>query len=178
MNARARAYKTGLVLADLIAKRAFGNRPISLIGYSLGSLIIFEALKELGKRPVSESFGLVEDVFLFGTPTTAGPDVWAKVRRVVAGRLVNGYASEDYVLAILTRATVASWSVAGLGPIEVQGVEDLHCQEVTGHTLWRGLVGKYLKECKARGIVHSAVERRVLEHKNEGERNAENLSLN
>ncbi|KXN92234.1 hypothetical protein AN958_08687 [Leucoagaricus sp. SymC.cos] len=104
MNARARAHKTGLVLADLIAKRAFGNRPITLVGYSLGSLVIFEALNELGKLPISESFGLVEDVFLFGTPTAAGPGVWAKVRRVVAGRLVNGYASDDYVLAVLTQA--------------------------------------------------------------------------
>ncbi|KAF5358195.1 hypothetical protein D9756_001400 [Leucocoprinus leucothites] len=167
MTARARAQKTGLVLAELIAKRAFGNRPITLVGYSLGSLVIFEALRELAKLPISESFGLVEDVFLFGTPTAPGPGVWAKVRRVVAGRLVNGYASNDYVLAILTRATVVSWTVAGLGPVEVQGVEDVHCNEVTGHTMWRGMVGKYLEECKARGIVQSAVSKHVQEAEHE-----------
>lgn len=167
MNARARAHKTGLVLADLIVKRAFGNRPITLIGYSLGSLVIFEALRQLGKQPVSESFGLVEDVFLFGTPMAAGPGVWAKIRRVVAGRLVNGYASDDYVLAVLTRATVGSWTVAGLGPVGVQGVEDVHCKEVKGHTMWRGMVGKYLEECKARGIVKREVEVQVQEAEHE-----------
>jgi hypothetical protein len=167
MNARARAHKTGLVLADLIAKRAFGNRPITLVGYSLGSLVIFEALRELGKRPVPESFGLVEDVFLFGTPTAAGPGVWAKIRRVVAGRVVNGYASNDYVLAVLTRATTVSWTVAGLGPVEVQGIENVQCKEITGHTMWRELVGKYLEECNARGIVKSAVAAQVHEAERE-----------
>ncbi|KAF9454668.1 DUF726-domain-containing protein [Macrolepiota fuliginosa MF-IS2] len=153
MNARALAIKTGAVLGDLLARRAFGNRPITLVGYSLGSLAIFEALRYLGNLPVSESFGLVQDVFLFGTPASAEPQIWAKVRRVVAGRVVNGYASDDYVLAVLSRASDVNWRVAGLGPVGVQGVENMHCKEVTGHTMWREMVGKYLEECNAPGIV-------------------------
>lgn len=161
MNARALAIKTGAVLCDLLVRRAFGNRPVTLVGYSLGSLVIFEALRHLSELPVSESSGLVEDVFLFGTPATADLKVWAKTRRVVAGRLVNGYASDDYVLAILSRAADVSWRVAGLGPVDVQGVENIHCREVTGHTMWRGMIGKYLQECGARGIVKSEVEAQV-----------------
>lgn len=167
MNARALAIKTGAVLGDLLAKRAFGNRPVTLVGYSLGSLVIFEALHYLAKLRVSESFGLVQDVFLFGIPTTADPQVWAKVRRVVAGRLVNGYASDDYVLAVLSRAADASWRVAGLGPVEVQGVENLYCKEVMGHTMWRGMVGRYLEECNAPGIIKSEVAAQVQVAKDE-----------
>jgi pimeloyl-ACP methyl ester carboxylesterase len=161
MNARALAVKTGAVLGDLLVKRAFGNRPVTLVGYSLGSLVIFEALRYLAGLPVSESFGLVEDAFMFGTPVAADPKIWARIRRVTAGRVVNGYASDDYVLAVLSRASDASWRVAGLGAVDVQGVENVHCEEVTGHTMWRGMVGKYLETCHARGIVQSEVEAQV-----------------
>lgn len=161
MNARALAIKTGAVLGDLLVKRTFGNRPVTLVGYSLGSLVIFEALRHLAGLPVSESFGLVEDVFMFGTPVAAEQKTWARIRRVTAGRLVNGYASDDYVLAVLSRASDASWRMAGLGAVDVQGVENVHCEEVMGHTMWRGMVGKYLEACHARGIVESEVEAQV-----------------
>lgn len=158
MNARALAIKTGAVLGDLLAKRAFGNRPVTLVGYSLGSLVIFEALRYLGQLPVSESSGIVQDVFVFGTPAAADPKVWTKIRRVVAGRLVNGYASDDYVLAVLSRAANASWRVAGLGEVEVQGVENVHCKEVVGHIMWRRMIGRYLEECNAPGVVKAEIE--------------------
>ncbi len=161
MNARALAIKTGAVLGDLLAKRAFGNRPVTLVGYSLGSLVIFEALQYLGQLPVSESFGIVQDVFLFGTPATADSKIWAKVRRTVAGRLVNGYASNDYVLAVLSRVSNASWRVAGLSEVEVQGVENVYCPEVVGHVKWRRMTGKYLEECNAAGVVSSEIEAQV-----------------
>lgn len=71
---------------------------------------------------------------------------------------MNGYAETDYVLAILSRTSDASWGVAGLRPVEVQGVENVQCDEVEGHLKWRGMVGQYLQRCGADGLVGEEVE--------------------
>lgn len=158
MNTKALAVKAGAVLGDLLAKRVFGSRPVTLTGYSLGSLVIFEALRYLGTLPPSETAHLIQDVFLFGTPAPADVETWSVVRRVVCGRLVNGYASEDYVLGVLSRVSDATWSVAGLQAVDVKGVENVLCTKVTGHTQWPGLVGEYLKQCDAPGVSHQEKE--------------------
>ncbi|KAF6763945.1 DUF726 domain-containing protein [Ephemerocybe angulata] len=150
MNARALGIKTGAVLADLLMERALGNRPVTLVGYSLGSL-------------PSQTLHLIQDVYLFGSPVPADPDDWAKIRRVVTGRVVNGYSDRDYVLAVLSRAADATWNVAGLEPVGVKGVENMNCSEVTGHTAWRGLVGKYLRQCGAPGILAGEVDQKEAE---------------
>ncbi|KAF8892495.1 DUF726-domain-containing protein [Infundibulicybe gibba] len=146
MNARALAIKTGAVLGDLLSKRVFGNRPVTLTGYSLGSLVIYEALKHLASLPPFETVHLIQDVFLFGTPAPTEAGTWASIRRLVSGRLVNGYSTNDYVLAVLSRASDARWSVAGLEPIEVMGVENVLCDDVDGHTKWRAMIGKCSRE--------------------------------
>ncbi|KAF9052929.1 DUF726-domain-containing protein [Panaeolus papilionaceus] len=152
MNARALAIKGGRVLGDLLANRMFGNRPVTLVGYSLGSLVIFEALKYLALMEPGKTLHIVENVFMFGAPVAVNPHEWAAVRRVVAGRVVNGYSSDDYVLAMLCRASVANWNIAGLQGVFTKGVEDVNCEEVEGHMMWRGMVGKYLERTGATGI--------------------------
>ena len=77
--------------------------------------------------------------------------------------MVNGHAETDYVLAILSRTTDASWGVAGLRPVEVQGVENVQCDEVVGHLMWRGMVGKYLQTSGADGLLSEEVELQVRE---------------
>lgn len=158
MNARALALKTGAVLGELLASRAFGNRPITLVGYSLGSLVIFEALRCLTELPPSKTFGLIQDVFLFGMPASTDLTTWSSVRRLVSGRLVNGYCTSDFVLAILSRASDATWGVAGLQCVDVQGVENVQCEGVEGHLQWRDMIGRCLMECHAPGIVISEVD--------------------
>ncbi|CAA7271536.1 unnamed protein product [Cyclocybe aegerita] len=158
MNARALAIKTGAVLGDLLANRMLGTRPVTLVGYSLGSLVIFEALKYLASLPPAGTVHLIQDVYLFGTPTAADPEEWAKIRRLVAGRVVNGYSTNDYILAVLCRASDATWQVAGLQKVDVKGVENVCCEEVDGHTNWRWVIGKYLEESNAPGIVQGEVK--------------------
>ncbi|KAH8107071.1 DUF726-domain-containing protein [Cristinia sonorae] len=160
-HARSMAVKTGKVLGTLLAQRVLGNRPITLVGYSLGSLVIFEALQHLASLPPAETSHLIQDVYLFGAPVTTDPRLWASARRVVAGRLVNGYGSQDYVLAVLSRISNVSWSVAGLQKVDVQGVEDVDCDFIDGHLRWRGLVGRSLELCEAPGINHTEVEVQV-----------------
>ncbi|KZT26413.1 DUF726-domain-containing protein [Neolentinus lepideus HHB14362 ss-1] len=161
MNAKALAVKTGKVLGILLAQRVFGARPVTLVGYSLGSLVIFEALKHLISLPPSDTVHLIQDVFLFGLPAPSDPTTWSAVRRIVAGRLVNGYTADDYILAVLSRASDISWSVSGLRPITVKGVENVNCDRVDGHLQWRGMIGKCLDQCDAEGIIKKEVDLQV-----------------
>lgn len=161
MNAKQLAIKAGAVLGDLLASRVFGSRPVTLCGYSLGSQVILEALKYLSTLPPSQTANLIQDVFLFGTPAPTDEATWSAVRRVVCGRLINGYAKEDYILAVLSRASDASWGIAGLKAVQVQGVENIECEGVDGHLKWRGMIGKCLRDCKAPGIIDEEVENQL-----------------
>lgn len=160
MDAKQRATKAGGVLGLLLSSRVFGNRPVTLCGYSLGSLVIFEALKYLSTLHPSETANLIQDVFLFGTPAPTDDTTWSALRRVVCGRLVNGFSKEDYILAVLSRVSDASWGVAGLEAVQVKGVENVEC-DVDGHLRWRELTGKCLKDCGAPGVVDEDVDEQL-----------------
>lgn len=166
-NTRALSIKTGRVLGILLASNLLGARPISLTGYSLGSLVIFEALKYLSTLPPSETIHLIADVYLFGLPAPSEDiEAWRAIRRVVSGKLVNGYVDpeEDYVLAILSRAssvTSGRWGVSGLEPVSVQGVDNVKCDGVVGHLEWVGKVGLALERCGAKGVDHEEVEKQL-----------------
>ncbi|KAL5532646.1 hypothetical protein ACEPAF_4420 [Sanghuangporus sanghuang] len=157
-NAKALAIKAGAVLGELLAGGAFGARPVSLYGYSLGALVILTALEHLSALPAKRTTHIVQDVFLMGTPAPADDAAWTRARRVVAGRIVNLHtdAESDYVLAFLSRVSFSSatgrFGVAGLQPVLVPGVENLRCEGVEGHVKWRGVVGKCLEMCGARGV--------------------------
>ncbi|KAI0082663.1 DUF726-domain-containing protein [Panus rudis PR-1116 ss-1] len=161
MHARSLATKAGKVLGILLAQQVLGNRPVTLVGYSLGSTVIFEALQYLASLPPEQTAHLIQDVYLFGSPVPIDEHAWAAARRVTGGRLVNGYGKNDYVLAVLSRVSDASWSIAGLGPVEVQGVENIQCDDVDGHLKWRGMIGKSLDTCHAPGLVTSEVNLQV-----------------
>jgi hypothetical protein len=143
-NALDRSRAAGLILADVIQQRHAGVRPISLIGFSLGARSIFYALVELARN---KAFGLVQDVFIFGTTVTASQATWLDVRSVVAGRFVNGYASNDWMLGYLFRATSAGLNtVAGLRAVEnVPGLENIDCTDIiTGHMSYRSMMPQLL----------------------------------
>ncbi|OSD01551.1 DUF726-domain-containing protein [Trametes coccinea BRFM310] len=161
VHTRTLAVKTGKVLGTLLAERVLGNRPITLVGYSLGSLVIFEALQYLASLPPSQTLGLVQDVYLFGSPLPTDRAQWAAIRRVAAGRVVNGYGSNDYVLAVLARVSGMKWGVAGLEQVEVQGIENVACDEVDGHLKWRGLIGQCLAKCNIPGIDKAEVQKQL-----------------
>ena len=136
-NALDRAKAAGSVLADVLLQRHLGVRPITLIGFSLGSRVIFYALLELAKKG---AYGVVQDVFLLGTTVTAPLSTWLQVRSVVSGRFVNGYARNDWVLNYLFRATSGGLNtVAGLRPVEnVPGLENVDVTDkIAGHMSYR-----------------------------------------
>ncbi|XP_022344967.2 transmembrane and coiled-coil domain-containing protein 4-like isoform X2 [Crassostrea virginica] len=112
-----RATSTGKELAEVLLARQQGNRPITLIGYSLGARVIFSCLEEMVKR--KGSAGIVEDVILLGAPVSGNVKHWEKLSHVVAGRIINGYCRGDWLLKFLFRtANVHFSTVAGLGPVK------------------------------------------------------------
>ncbi|KAK4952316.1 hypothetical protein LTR10_009122 [Elasticomyces elasticus] len=135
----ARADATGLILADSLVDRNLGVRPITLVGFSLGSRVIFSCLRELAKRG---ALGLVQNVYLFGSPVVVKREEWTRARTVVSGRFVNGYAVGDWILAYLFRATAGGvMRVAGLNTVEIPGIENVNVTEdVPGHMAYRGMM--------------------------------------
>ncbi|ODH53757.1 hypothetical protein GX48_00175 [Paracoccidioides brasiliensis] len=141
-----RANACGLILADSLMARNLGNRPVTLIGFSLGSRVIFACLKELAEK---DAHGLVQNVYLFGSPIVANKDEYLKARSVVSGKFVNGYASNDWILGYLFRATSGGiMRVAGLAPVDnVPGIENMNVtQLVNGHMAYRAAMPRLLRE--------------------------------
>ena len=139
-NALDRAKAAGGVLADVLIQRHLGVRPITLIGFSLGSRVIFYALLELAKK---KAYGIVQDVFIMGTTVTAPTRAWTEARSVASGRFVNAYARNDWLLNYLFRATSGGLNtIAGLRPVEgVLGLENVDVTDkVAGHVSYRALM--------------------------------------
>ncbi|KAK7522795.1 uncharacterized protein IWZ02DRAFT_254163 [Phyllosticta citriasiana] len=141
----ARAELAGLILADSLIDRNLGVRPVTLVGFSLGCRVIFTALQELSKRG---AHGLVQNVYMFGAPIVAKKDEYLKARAVVPGRFVNGYATNDWILGYLFRATSGGiMGVAGLAAVDVPGIENFNVTElVNGHMAYRAAMPRLLRE--------------------------------
>ncbi|TVY88895.1 putative membrane protein, partial [Lachnellula willkommii] len=150
--ARNRSEKAGEVLADALINKAQGERPVTLIGYSLGARVIYSCLKSLAER---RAFGLVESVVFIGAPVPSNADNWRMMRSVVSGKVFNVYSENDYILAFLYRATSIQFGVAGLQEIgNVEGVSNLDLsREVSGHLRYPELVGKILKRVGVEGVL-------------------------
>lgn len=141
----ARADMAGLILADSLIDRNLGVRPITLVGFSIGSRVIYACLKELANRG---AFGLVQNVYLFGSPMVVKKDEYLRARAVVSGRFVNGYANNDWILGYLFRATSGGiMRVAGLAPVEIPGIENHDLTSlVPGHMAYRKAMPRLLRE--------------------------------
>lgn len=125
-----RAKIAGGVLAELIAEQEI-RKPITLIGYSVGSLVIVHCLLRLFEL---EMFGIVEHAVLMGSPYGDSKTEWESMRQVVCGKLVNVYCKSDNLLYYLHRIQTLSSNVAGLKEVEVDGITNLDVTSyVSGH---------------------------------------------
>ncbi|KAA6409691.1 MAG: duf726 domain-containing protein [Lasallia pustulata] len=140
--AKSRSEKAGEVLADALINKAQGERPDTLIGYSLGARVIYSCLMSLSKRQATTSD-------------------WRVMRSVVSGRLVNVYSENDYVLGFLYRTSSIQYGVAGLQKVEgLPSVENVDVSEtVSGHLRYRYLVGSILKKIGFEDVEMEEVEK-------------------
>lgn len=140
-----RAWKAGKILADTLISGNLGVRPVTLVGFSLGSRVIYSCLIELAARG---GYGLIDNVILLGNPVSVKYEQITLAKSVVSGRLVNGYSKNDWILGYLFRATGGGLlAVAGISPIEnIPGVENFDCTDlVEGHMSYRQAIPKILK---------------------------------
>lgn len=84
-----RATEVGHHLAELLLSRQQGNRPVTLLGYSLGARVIYHCLMDMSKDKKGQ--GIIEDVVLLGAPVAGSPKEWKQMSKIVSGRIINGY---------------------------------------------------------------------------------------
>jgi hypothetical protein len=119
-----RAKLAGHCLAHVLADRqSVGQRPVTLVGHSMGARLLFYCMLELYRLG---EFHVVDDVVLLGTPVSTRPEKWRKVRAAASGRVVNGYLRGDWVLAFFYRYLEWGLTVAGLSSVNVPGVENVN----------------------------------------------------
>lgn len=163
--AKNRSDKAGKVLADALINRAQGERPVTLLGYSMGARVIYSCLLELADQ---NAFGLVENVILMGAPVPSNPAEWRRMRSVVTSRVVNAYSQTDFMLAFLYRSHSAQLSVAGLQPIPfVNGVESVDISAfVSAHNDYASRVALILNHCGFEDVDGNILtkQRTILQH--------------
>nr|CAB3497302.1 unnamed protein product [Digitaria exilis] len=120
------------------------DRPVTLIGFSLGARVIFKCLQELALS--SDNEGLVERVVLLGAPVSVKGERWEPARKMVAGRFVNVYSRDDWILGVTFRASLLTQGLAGIQAIDVPGVENVDVTElVDGHSSYLSAVQQILE---------------------------------
>ncbi|KAG5997024.1 hypothetical protein E4U52_005167 [Claviceps spartinae] len=146
-----RSKKAGQLLADALINKVQGERPVTLVGYSLGATAIHACLQSLADR---QAFGLVESVVIIGTPAPSHAPHWRTLRCVVSGPIFNVYSENDMVLGFVYRMHSLALGVAGLQAIEnVNGLHNLDLSErVSGHLRYPSITGEILKECGFLGV--------------------------
>ncbi|KAH9124486.1 hypothetical protein AeMF1_004762 [Aphanomyces euteiches] len=138
--AMGRADKCGKLMAKALVERQQGLRPVSLLGYGMGARVIYSCLKHLAKE--ESGVGLVENAVLLGAAIPVEPAEWVAAKKVVAGRLINGYSTNDWMLAIMFRYQNFSLGSAGIGPIQVNGVENVDLSSIiNGHMEYPNKIG-------------------------------------
>ncbi|KAK8472096.1 hypothetical protein PHAVU_002G111800 [Phaseolus vulgaris] len=133
-----RSDKAGKLLAEVLLGGLQGNRPVTLVGYSLGARVIFKCLECLAETENSAA-ELVEKVVLLGAPIAIMDENWEAVRKMVAGRFVNVYSSNDWMLGVAFRASLLSQGLAGIQPVNIPGIQNVDVTDhVEGHSsyLW------------------------------------------
>ncbi|KFA63017.1 hypothetical protein S40285_07238 [Stachybotrys chlorohalonatus IBT 40285] len=145
-HASNRSQKAGRLLADALINKVQGERPVTLVGYSLGAGVIHSCLQSLAKR---HAFGLIETVVIIGTPAPSDPAHWRTLRTVVSGNIFNVYSENDMVLGFVYRMHSLAFGVAGLQAIEgVEGIRNMDLSDrVSGHLRYAELTGVILKRC-------------------------------
>ncbi|XP_039710457.1 transmembrane and coiled-coil domain-containing protein 4 isoform X5 [Pteropus medius] len=116
-----RSAEVGKHLAHILLSRQQGRRPVTLIGFSLGARVIYFCLQEMAQE--KDCQGIIEDVVLLGAPVEGEAKHWEPFRKVVSGRIVNGYCR---------REMKSTTETAGDQPEKVPGPVSLRMKQRTG----------------------------------------------
>ncbi|CAD2099767.1 conserved protein, unknown function [Plasmodium vinckei] len=119
---RERAQQAGRILAEALSDRnTVGQRPVILIGYSVGARVIFYCLKYLYAKKL---YNIVSNAIFIGLPATTSTRIWSQIRMTVTNRVINVYSKNDWLLGFLYRYMEWKLNVAGLMPINDPSIEN------------------------------------------------------
>ncbi|XP_022773601.1 transmembrane and coiled-coil domain-containing protein 4-like [Durio zibethinus] len=141
-----RSDKAGKLLAEVLLNGLQGNRPVTLVGFSLGGRVILKCLQCLAETK-GDNAKLVERVVLLGAPVSINDENWEDARKMVAGRFVNVYSTNDWTLGIIFRASILSTGLAGIQPVDLQGIENVDATEIIrGHYSYLWMTKQILRQ--------------------------------
>ncbi|XP_024528989.1 transmembrane and coiled-coil domain-containing protein 4 isoform X1 [Selaginella moellendorffii] len=153
-----RSDKAGEILANCLLSGLHGSRPVTLLGFSLGARVIFSCLEHLAKKGngmllftwrelmILVTGGIVERVVLLGAPLSLDRKRWMNARKIVAGRFVNCYSSNDWILGVIYRASILSQGLAGIQPVALPGIENVNVTHlITGHSSYLSKIPEILE---------------------------------
>ena len=116
-----------------------------------------------------EPASIVEDAVLMGSPNHLSLVSWRACRRVVAGRLVNCYSRNDYILSLMFQVKRSSVNldpafgtvlkpVCGTYPVPLPGVENIDVSDIVqGHQDYCLVTGTILERVRHGQPLRSAV---------------------
>ena len=93
------------------------NSTINLIGYGIGASVIYYCLLTMYKEDAYAAKGIIGNVIMLGAPVKIKLTHWKNIRSIVSGRFINGYSTNDWILAIKYRMKSYELLIAGLQPI-------------------------------------------------------------
>ena len=76
--------------------------------------------------------GIIENVIILGGPLSCDIDEWSGIRKIVSDRIINCYSLNDWVLKFVYRTATVTTSVAGLMPIQCDGIENINLSNCIG----------------------------------------------
>lgn len=161
-TATVKAEKAGSILADILMSRMFGERSISLMGFSFGARSIYSCLMCLAEK---RGFGLIENVIMIGAPCPTEVRTVSAMRSVVSGRFINVYSNQDHMLGFLYRISHWPMGVAGLQPIVgVPNIQNVDVSDiVTNHFQWAYHLGYILARVGWEDVNTSLIPQRQAE---------------
>ncbi|KAL9234712.1 hypothetical protein vseg_009550 [Gypsophila vaccaria] len=140
-----RSDKAGKLLAEVLLEGHHGHRPVTLIGFSLGARVIFQCLQCLAETE-GDHAGIVERVVLLGAPISLQDENWILARKMVSGRFVNAYSTNDWTLGVAFRSNLISQGLAGIQPVDAPGIENVDVTDIVeGHASYIEKTGYIVK---------------------------------
>ncbi|CAD8142837.1 unnamed protein product [Paramecium octaurelia] len=142
------AYKeakiVGKYLAYFLEQNYLGTKSINLIGFSLGTVIVYYCLKQLIKLQKKEKYQIIHNVLMMGG--VADKNLLSKLDyRCISGTFHNVYGEQDNVLQYALPVYNKAIKPCGLNSVESMypNVKNHNfTQKVTGHLKYQGEIIK------------------------------------
>ncbi|MBW2734117.1 MAG: DUF726 domain-containing protein [Deltaproteobacteria bacterium] len=140
-----KARALGTLLAEIPSEGWLGRRPLTLVGFSCGALVILEALRVMG--PTQRNIS-VDSVVLLGGAAPVDEGALCALSKEIGGMFFNGYCVKDAALKRLGPDLI------GLQPIcaDTPTVRNLHFEGLAGdHLAYRLQLVALLEQARAHG---------------------------